>query len=474
MIGDYQNKNEDYRNSIQLFDNKGKRIWIYAVIPYGNLYFWRAVVAIVLVGLFFLLPHLTHNGHPLFMLNVIERKFILFGKLFTPSDFYIFFLIMVSFMVFIILFTVVYGRIWCGWLCPQTMFMEIFFRNIEYLIEGNASRRKKRDQGPLNFDKILRKLLKHIVFMAFSLTIGFGVLAYLKGGSNLRVLLNEGFTAHTSLFTGWFVLSGVIFLVFSQLRELACTVVCPYGRLQGALIDTNSIVVSYDYQVGEQRAPFVKNENRKASGKGNCVACNKCVTVCPTGIDIRNGAQFECINCGACIDACNSVMKRTQQPKGLIKYASAKSIAENSKWKLSWRMIAYSVLLLLIVSFLTGFLLTRNDIQTNFTRAANTMFQNFDSVHVSNIFEVQITNKSYEDQTIELKVLNFDAKIMTSDGSNTVNIGKEERLESICYVIINKKDATFNAKKLKIGVYSNNNLIETKEVQFIYNFYPKN
>ena len=334
---------EDFRDHISTISEDGDRAWIYPKKPKGKHYNKRTIVSIVLLALLFGGPFMKIAGHPLMLFNVLQRKFIVFGVPFWPQDFFLFVLAMLTFFVFIILFTAIFGRVWCGWACPQTIFMELVFRKIEYAIEGDSTQQKVLNKAPWTTDKIKKKFFKHGIFFILAFLIANTFLAYIIGIDDLKLLVTEGPASHMGGFIALVVFTGAFYGVYARFREQACLVVCPYGRLQGVLLDRNSVVIAYDYVRGEPRGKMHKNEERKF---GDCIDCHACVHVCPTGIDIRNGTQLECVNCTACIDACDDVMDKVGLNKGLIRYASENSIAQKEKFKITTRVIGYSACLL--------------------------------------------------------------------------------------------------------------------------------
>lgn len=291
-----------FRDSLSTVDSQGHRKWVYAKKPKGKFFNRRRILALVLLAFFYIIPFIKIDGEPFLLFNILERKFILFGVVFWPQDFHLILLAFITTLVFVVLFTVVFGRLFCGWVCPQTIFMEFIFRRIEYWIEGDAGTQRKRDKGPWNFDKVWRKSSKHLIFFIIAFVTANIFLAYIISADQLMLAISEGPVAHMSGFIGLFLFAGAFYFVFAFFREQVCTIACPYGRLQGVLIDKKTILVGYDYKRGEPRGPISK---AKENESGDCVACNSCVVVCPTNIDIRNGTQMECINCTACIDVCN-------------------------------------------------------------------------------------------------------------------------------------------------------------------------
>lgn len=348
------------------------------------------------------------------MLNVIERKFVLFGKIFWPQDFFILVIVVLSFLVFIILFTVVYGRIFCGWICPQTIFMEGVFRRIEYWIEGDWKQQMQLNKAPMSREKLLKKGSKHILFFAISFTIANTFLAYIIGSRELIDIISSPPSEHLAGLAAITVFSAVFYGVFAFFREQVCTNVCPYGRLQGVLLDRQSVVVAYDRVRGEPRGKFRKNEDRTEVGKGDCIDCMQCVHVCPTGIDIRNGTQLECVNCTACIDACDHMMEAVNLPKGLIRYTSEEQIESRKPFKFSMRAKAYSILLIALVSVSAILIATRGEIELNVLRTPGVRYQIQDDGKISNLYNYKLINKSNRalvlqlqspDESIEVKMV---------------------------------------------------------------------
>jgi cytochrome c oxidase accessory protein FixG len=345
---------ESFRDSIATIDKEGKRKWIFSKKPKGRLTTYRTWVSVALLGLLFGGPFIKIGGEPLLLLNVLERRFVFFGQVFSPQDFYLFGLGMITFFVFVVLFTVIFGRIWCGWMCPQTIFMEMVFRKIEYWIEGDYKQQQALKKMPWNAEKLTKKVSKQTIFFLISFLIANTFLAYIIGIEALLAIVTESPANHLSGFISITVFTGVFYSVFAWFREQACIIVCPYGRLQGVLTDRNTIQVSYDYVRGEPRGFIRKNETRT---KGDCIDCKACVNVCPTGIDIRNGVQMECVNCTACIDACDFMMDSVGLKKGLIRFASEKNIAEKEKTRFTPRMAAYTSVLTVLIGVVASILI---------------------------------------------------------------------------------------------------------------------
>ena len=336
---------DEYRDHIATVNEEGKRVWIFAKKPKGPLYNKRKIVSYILLLALFSAPHIKFRGEQLLLFNVIERKFVLFGNIFWPQDLYLFALTLIVGVVFVILFTIIYGRIFCGWMCPQTIFMEMVFRRIEYWIDGDYTHQRKLKNGPWTWMKIRKRILKNSIFWMISFLIANTFLAYITGSDHLWKIQTEPVGKHIGGFTAIFIFTTIFYLVFARLREQVCTTICTYGRLQGVLLDQNSMVVAYDYKRGDQRGKFKKGENRKAEGLGDCIDCKQCVHVCPTGIDIRNGTQLECINCTACIDACDTMMEGVGLEKGLVRFVSENGIKNRTPFQWTRRVKSYTALL---------------------------------------------------------------------------------------------------------------------------------
>src|SRR4030066_798824 len=319
---------ESFRDHIATITDEGKRKWIYPKKPSGKFYNARTIVSIFLILFLMIAPFIKVNGHPLLLLDILNRNFILFPIPFGPHDFHLFALAIIALAVFIILFTVIFGRVFCGWACPQTIFMEMVFRKIEYWIEGDSKDQRKLKSAPWTGIKFFKKFTKQIIFFGIAFIISNIFLSYIIGIDELIKIITDPPSEHLQGLFAITVFSGIFYFVFSNFREQACTIVCPYGRLQGVLLDRDSIVIAYDNVRGEPRRKFKKDEGW--DNRGDCIGGYQCMEVCPTGIDIRNGIQLECVNCTACIDACDDIMDKVNRPRGLIRYASQNSIEKKA------------------------------------------------------------------------------------------------------------------------------------------------
>jgi len=454
---------QSFRDSVATIGDDGNRVWISPLKPKGKLYNYRKWFSYFCLLLLFGLPFVKINGHPLVLMNIMERKFIIFGVVFWPQDFPLFGLAMLTFVVFIVLFTVIFGRLFCGWACPQTIFMEMVFRRIEYWIEGDSAYQKALNKMPWNAEKIRNKGLKYVIFFMISFLIANTFLSYLIGVDELFKIVTEPLTEHIGGFISIIIFTGVFFFVFSYLREQACIVVCPYGRLQGVLLDRNSIIVAYDYMRGEKRAKIKKNEVRTA---GDCVDCHQCVKVCPTGIDIRNGTQLECINCTACIDVCDDMMAKVDLPKGLIRYSSENQIEKRLPFKLTTRIVAYSGVLLVLLIGLFSALLLRREVDTTVLRTSGMLFQEQPGGKISNLYNFKIVNKTFNEKHLTFKLEDFEGEFKFIGDSDLTIEGQELR-EGEFFLIVDKKNIKKRSSKIKIGVYENGEKLETVKTKFL-------
>lgn len=461
-------QNEAFRDTIGTVTKEGKRNWIFPKMPKGRFYNARTMVTNLYLLIFFTLPWIKVNGEPLFLFDIPNSKFIIFGQIFWPQDFFIFGIAMLTFLVFIVLFTVVFGRIFCGWVCPQTVFMEMIFRKIEYWIEGSSEMQRKLAKMPWNKEKITKRGLKFLAFYSLSFIIANYFLAYIIGMDRVLLYMKEGIIQHIETFVPLLLFATTFFFVYWWFREQVCIIVCPYGRLQGVMLDPDSIVVAYDHVRGEPRSRFKKKrEEEKQDEVGNCVDCFECVKVCPTGIDIRNGTQLECVNCTACIDACDAVMEKFNRPLGLIKYASENNISKGEKTKFTNRTKAYTVILVGLLVVLVALLFTRKDVQTNVVRARGMLYQEQPNNQISNIYNVSLINKTRKEIPITLKVENEDLPGTIKIVGKGLVVKKEAAGSGVFFIYIDKDKLTKRQNKIEIGVYSNGKKIDEVKTSFL-------
>lgn len=454
---------ETFRDRISTVDAKGKRNWIYALKPAGQFYRYRNIAAYVYLLVFFVLPFVKINDTPSFLINVLDSKFVLFGKIFWPQDFFIFAVGMIAFIIFIVLFTVIYGRLFCGWACPQTIFMEFVFRKMEWMIEGSPGRQKALNDGPWTVEKIWKKTLKHALFLLFSFLIAHTFLAYILGIDEVIKIIGEPLAQHVGLLVGLIVFTFLFYGVFAFVREIICTTVCPYGRLQGVMFDKDTMQISYDYKRGEERGRLKKGEDRT---KGDCIDCHKCVIVCPTGIDIRDGVQLDCVGCTACIDACDEVMDKVGFQRGLIRYASENQIANGTSFHFNTRMKAYTALLVVLTILMAILIITRNTVDTYVSRVKGQLYQEVEGDKLSNLFEAKIINKTNKSFPIELKLENLPGEVKLI-GAQEMVLKAETVNDFNFFIQIPKSAVKSRSNPIAVGVYSGGKKIQTVKTKFL-------
>ncbi len=454
---------KSFRDSISTVNDEGGRNWLYPKKPKGKFYNKRRIVNGILLATLLIGPFIKVGGQPFFLFNLLARKFILFGVVFWPQDFSLFVLAIITAIVFIVLFTVIFGRIWCGWVCPQTIFMEMVFRRIEYWIEGDARKQKKLNKQQWNTEKIRKKGLKFILFYLISFLIANVFLAYIIGSDALLEIITDHPKNHVNGLVSIFVFSGVFYWVFAWFREQVCIIACPYGRLQGVMIDKNTIVVAYDYLRGEKRGRLNKKEKERTLG--DCVDCNLCVEVCPTGIDIRNGTQLECVNCTACIDVCDNVMNKINFPEGLIRYTSEENIEKGDTKVFNNRVKAYSIVLLLLVFLLVFFMMSRSPIATTVLRAKGQIYQVHEET-ISNLYTFNLVNKTMFKADVKFKVLSHNGKIQFIGADNIV-VKQQDIYKGTMFIYLHTDQLKLPNEKLIIGVYKSDILIEEIETTFL-------
>jgi len=464
-VENFYEYDEQFRDTIGTVDKQGKRLWVYPKKPKGNFYTKRGIVATILLGLLFSGPFIKVGGQPLLLFNIFERKFVIFGVPFWPQDFYIFGLVTIAFFVFIILFTVVFGRVWCGWACPQTIFMELVFRKIEYWIDGDSKQQIKLKNSPWNAEKITKRTFKYTLFLAISILIAHTLMAYLIGIEQVINIVTSSPFDNWGGFVGTMFFTGVFFWVFAYFREQACIAVCPYGRLQGVLLNKDSMGVTYDFNRGEPRGKIKKAE--VDDNNGDCIDCKLCVHVCPTGIDIRNGSQLECVNCTACIDVCDEVMTKINRPKGLIRIASYNNIVDGAKKIFTPRVLGYTIVLSILLIAIGSMLSNRSPIEATALRVPGQLYQKTENGDIQNLINILYINKSFEPVKLDIKVRDMPYAQIVQVGNKDIKIGSNSTYEAIYFLTI-PKEHLHNAKTpIIIDVYQNGKVVETTKTNFL-------
>lgn len=498
---------EAFRDRIGTIREDGKRKWVYPKKPSGRFYKSREFVAVALLALLFSGPFIKMNGQPILLLNLLERKFIFFGMAFWPADFHLVVLAALSLVVFVILFTAVFGRVWCGWACPQTIFMEMVFRKIEYWIEGDFTAQMKLDAAPWTAEKVLKKGTKHAIFFGLSFIIANWFLMYVIGKDALWDIVTDPPKEHLAGLTAITIFSGVFYGVFARFREQVCHFACPYGRFQSVLVDPFTLAVSYDFKRGEPRGVGKPEKRRRekpaaistnavvavepmpvaavatdfdviavaknggsmpsSSEKfGDCIDCKQCVKVCPAGIDIRNGIQLECIQCTACIDACDDVMDKIGKPRGLVRYSSFEAINSGRKFRFNGRMAFYSTVLTLLLALFFTLLAMRSPTESILLRAPGTMFQTLPDGSYSNIYTAKIINKTFDLMPLDIRVIE-PANGVIMPINKLDHIEPQTVLEGRFIVKLPEEAVKGNRTDIIFGVFVNGEQVETVKSTFI-------
>jgi cytochrome c oxidase accessory protein FixG len=380
----------------------GSRRWLKPKLSKGTLLTRRRWVAYGLIFIFTLIPFLKIGGKPLLLLDIASRKFIIFGFTFLPTDTVLLAIFMVSVLLSIFLFTALFGRVWCGWACPQTVYMEFLFRPIERLFDGTTGRGGiKKNVAPW------RIAGKYIVYFLVCVYLANTFLAYFIGVERLGQWVQQSPLQHPIPFLIMAAVTFAMMFDFCFFREQLCVVACPYGRFQSVLLDRNSLIVAYDSKRGEPRGKIKRNQAHDQNLKiiGDCIDCKNCVTTCPTGIDIRDGLQMECINCTQCIDACNTVMKKIGRAPNLIRYSSQ---ARDEGFKAGWlraRTVAYPLLLLVLVTGFVTVFLSKTNFDAVIVREPGNPFSETEEGLIRNIFKLKLTNRTDRPATFSVNVV---------------------------------------------------------------------
>jgi len=386
------NAPEAQERVLSTLNRDGSRRWIRPKLSRGRFYRRRFFTAWGLIATFTLIPILKLGGKPLMLFDIPKREFTFFGATFLPTDSFLLMLLLFSIFIGIFLITAVLGRVWCGWACPQTVYMEFFYRPIEVLIEGGRNRQLALDAKGAN----ARRLIKNVVFLFVSAFLANTFLAYFVGWDQLLGWMTSSPTRHSAAFALMLGTTLLMFFDFAYFREQTCIVACPYGRFQSVLLDRQSLIVGYDASRGEPRARWRKKEERTA---GNCIDCSICVSTCPTGIDIRLGLQMECIHCTQCIDACDDVMDRIGLDRGLIRYTSQAELETGKRSFLRPRLVVYSAILLVMLGTFAFSLFGKQTADVTLLRGLGAPFTILPSGEVSNQIRVKIANRAPQERS---------------------------------------------------------------------------
>jgi cytochrome c oxidase accessory protein FixG len=375
----------------------GRRRFVYPADVRGRFVTRRRAIFAALVAVWLALPLVKIGGHPALFLDVATRQFYLFGATFNAQDAWLLVFVVTGIVFALALTTALFGRVFCGYACPQTVFLEGLFRPIERLVEGPREKRMRRDHGPLTFDKVWRKVVKHTLFFGAAAFVAHVMLSFFVSVPATLAMVRGNPADHPEAFAWATAVTLVLYGNFAWFREQVCLIVCPYGRLQSTLLDDDTWVIGYDEKRGEPRGKV------HDTGAGDCIDCKRCVAVCPTGIDIRNGLQLDCIGCTACIDACDEIMDKVERPRGLIRYDSLTGFAGKKRRILRPRLAAYAALGLLGTGAAAFAFSGRTSFEANLLRERGAPFV-IDGDEVRNSYALHIVNKRAEPQTFELEL----------------------------------------------------------------------
>lgn len=441
---------------LSTMDREGNRRWIYPTPSKGRFYRWRLVLGWALIALFVALPIIRINGRPAVLLDFIHREFALFGLTFYPTDTFLLLLLGLSALVSIFLLTALLGRVWCGWGCPQTVYLEFVFRPIERWIEGKEHVRKRRNESPWSFDKAWRKAAKWGIYLAISLALAHVFVSYFVGWERLLDWMMQPPTEQWGFFVLMAVTTGLILFDFGYFREQMCTITCPYARFQSVLLDEDSLIVSYDPVRGEPRAKRSKKKIQQEEAglipaKGDCIDCFACVRTCPTGIDIRDGLQMECIACTQCIDACDDIMDKIDKPRGLIRYTSEHELEGRTTRVLRPRTVIYSVLLVALVTMLGVGIASRGAFEVNVGRAVGEPFVELPDETVANRLRFRVHNQTASDASFRIEAIEPAEAQVRVVGVQPVDLAAQEMKRTEAWVVVppsvfadsDRRDAAF-------------------------------
>ncbi len=432
---------ESPEDVLSTLHSDGSRRWLYPVPSKGRYWKARLVVAWALMAIFIGLPLVKIGGKPAIFLDVMQREFTFFGLTLYATDTFLLTIFLITFLIGIVLFTALLGRVWCGWACPQTVYLEYVFRPIERLIEGKESKRRRRDEGPLTFDKAWRKTIKFIVFGAISLFLAHTFVAYFVSWDNLIEWMTGPPTEHWPFFVMMAVTSGLILFDFGYFREQMCTITCPYARIQSVLQDRDSLIVSYDPGRGEPRGRRNKEQRKQEKqgvhlDLGDCIDCYACVRTCPTGIDIRDGLQMECVACTQCIDACDDIMDSIGKPRGLIRYTSENALEDKEPRIVRGRTVLYSVIFAVLASSLVYMFQTRGAVEVNVGRVVGAPFSALGEDQIMNRLRFRVQNRAADPAEFTISAIKPEGTEVKLGGLQTLKVapGKTERIETFVVV----------------------------------------
>lgn len=446
-------------------DEHGHRVYLHPEDVDGVWKKRRSIVYWILIGVYLILPWIYINNKPALLIDIFKREFTFLGATFYGVDPILFFLIIISGIFFIAFMTSLFGRVWCGWGCPQTVFISSLFLKVESFIEGSARERRALDEAPMNATKFFKKSLKWFIFAIISLHIAHTFIGYFIGPRELFLITMGSPFEHFGIFSATMIITTIFLLDFGWFREQFCIIACPYGRMQSVIMDDNSLVIAYDKKRGEPRrgTPNVLKE-----AEGDCINCYNCVKVCPTGIDIRRGTQLECIACTNCIDACDEIMEKIKKPKGLIRYSSENELSGAPRKTITPRSILYAIISLFFVATFVIFLNRSTNLQVLFLRGAETFTQT--ETQITNRFTVKFNHQGSENYKVFLRISDpeLSKAIQIVTPVSPIEMTKHEK-KIIVFFKIDPKILIGGTRKINVEIvdYVNQKIIVTKEVMLV-------
>ena len=444
----------------------GKRRWVYPSLSHGQFLRARRIVGWLLILLFTALPWIKIHQKPAIFLDLVHREFTFFGLTLYSTDTGLVMAFLIGTMVAVCFITALLGRVWCGWGCPQTVYLEFVYRPIERLIEGTEAARKRRDSGPHNWDKIWRKGLRFFIYILISLALAHTFVAYFVSWDALIEWMLRPPKENWSFFVMMSLTTGLVLFDFAVFREQMCTITCPYARLQSVLLDPDSMIVSYDPSRGEPRGRRTRKEREqeKASlniGKGDCIDCFACVRTCPTGIDIRDGLQMECIGCTQCIDACDHMMISVGKPVGLIRYTSENALENKRTRILRPRVLLYGAFLTLLTGVMIALIAVRTNLDVNIGRIASgeSAFLQVTDDTIANRLRFRIQNRK-EPAQAQIRVVSPEGAELRVMGAQTFDVGTGETVRVQTLVIVPSEHFVNGSADAVFEVELSNGLVE--------------
>ncbi len=406
---------------LSTLEQNGSRRWLYPKLARGRFWTRRRAVAYLLMALFILIPYLKIAGKPVLLLDVVNRRFTLFGTTFLPTDTPLLALFAISVLLTIFFLTALMGRVWCGWGCPQTVYLEFLYRPIERLFMGRTGTGGKPRENLAPW----RLVGMYLSFVVASLFVANTFLSYFVGVEQLRHWVTHSPVEHPAIFVVVLATTALMLFNFGFFREQMCIIACPYGRFQSALLDRWSLIVTYDRKRGEPRGAAKRVALPVANSRGDCVDCNMCVNVCPTGIDIRDGLQIECVGCAQCIDACDAVMSKLGRPLGLIRYSSQAALAGEKTKTLRPRVVIYPAIVALLLGLIVFLIATRSPVDVTLLRGLGLPFITTDAGQIENVVRVKMTNRTEKPLRLHIGAADrTDVRAIATQDTIVINPGQ--------------------------------------------------